>query len=79
MAEKYHYVIDMYKQHIPVDKQYGITIWGVSDHKKEHEHWIPNDAPNLWNATHAHKHTYKGVADGLVGKNVSKAFSGDLE
>ena len=63
----------------PVDKQYGITIWGVSDNEKEHVNWIPNDAPNLWDANYARKHAYKGVADGLAGKDVSEDFTGDLE
>ncbi len=75
----YQYVIDMYKKYIPVDKQYGITIWGVSDNEKEHVNWIPNDAPNLWDANYARKHAYKGVADGLAGKDVSEDFTGDLE
>ena len=78
-AEMYQYVIDMYKKYIPVDKQYGITIWGVSDNEKEHVNWIPNDAPNLWDANYARKHAYKGVADGLAGKDVSGDFTGDLE
>ena len=69
-AEMYQYVIDMYKKYIPVDKQYGIT-WGLD--------WIPNDAPNLWDANYARKHAYKGVADGLAGKDVSEDFTGDLE
>lgn len=78
-AEMYQYVIDMYKKYIPVDKQYGITIWGVSDNEKEHVNWIPDDAPNLWDANYARKHAYKGVADGLAGKDVSEDFTGDLE
>ena len=40
---------------------------------------IPNDAPNLWDANYARKHAYKGVADGLAGKDVSEDFTGDLE
>ncbi|WP_418210938.1 endo-1,4-beta-xylanase [Bacteroides zhangwenhongii] len=78
-AEMYQYVIDMYKKYIPADKQYGITIWGVSDNEKEHVNWIPDDAPNLWDANYARKHAYKGVADGLAGKDVSEDFTGDLE
>ena len=39
----------------------------------------PNDAPNLWDANYARKHAYKGVADGLAGKDVSGDFTGDLE
>ena len=32
-AEMYQYVIDMYTKYITVVKQYGITIWGVSDNE----------------------------------------------
>lgn len=77
-AEMYQYVIDMYRQHIPTAQQYGITIWGVSDHPKEHEYWLPDESPNLWDANYVRKHAYKGTADGLAGKDVSKDFSGEL-
>lgn len=77
-AEMYQYVIDMYKKHIPVPQQYGITIWGVSDNSKEHEYWLPNESPNLWDANYVRKHAYKGTADGLAGKDVSLGFSGEL-
>ena len=77
-AEMYQYVIDMYKKYIPVPQQYGITIWGVSDNAKEHEYWLPNESPNLWDANYVRKHAYKGTADGLAGKDVSKDFSGEL-
>lgn len=77
-AEMYQYVIDMYKKHIPEAQQYGITIWGVSDSEKEHEFWLPDESPNLWDANYVRKHAYKGTADGLSGKDVSKEFSGEL-
>ncbi|MBB4804687.1 GH35 family endo-1,4-beta-xylanase [Flavobacterium nitrogenifigens] len=77
-AEMYQYVIDMYKKYIPVPQQYGITIWGVSDNAKEHEYWLPNESPNLWDANYVRKHAYKGTADGLAGKDVSLGFSGEL-
>ncbi|MCR4030769.1 MULTISPECIES: endo-1,4-beta-xylanase [Flavobacterium] len=77
-AEMYQYVIDMYKKYIPVPQQYGITIWGVSDNAKEHEYWLPNESPNLWDANYVRKHAYKGAADGLAGKDVSLGFSGEL-
>lgn len=77
-AEMYQYVIDMYKKHIPAAQQYGITIWGVSDSVKEHEFWLPDESPNLWDANYVRKHAYKGTADGLAGKDVSKDFSGEL-
>ena len=77
-AEMYQYVVDMYKKHIPAAQQYGITVWGVSDNSKEHEFWLPDEAPNLWDANYVRKHAYKGTADGLAGKDVSKDFSGEL-
>ena len=78
-AEMYQYVFDMYFKYIPVAQQYGITIWSVSDNVLEHEYWLPNDAPNVWDANYARKHAYKGVADGLAGRDVSEDFSGDLQ
>jgi len=78
-AEMYQYVIDMYKKYIPAAQQYGITIWGVSDNSKEHEYWLPNESPNLWDANYVRKHAYKGAADGLAGKDVSLGFSGELQ
>ncbi|WP_348798007.1 endo-1,4-beta-xylanase [Flavobacterium adhaerens] len=74
----YQFVIDSYKQHIPKAQQYGITIWGVSDNEVEHENWLPDESPNIWDASYKRKHAYKGVSDGLAGKDVSEDFSGDL-
>ncbi|MBJ2127219.1 endo-1,4-beta-xylanase [Flavobacterium sp. IB48] len=78
-SEMYQYVIDMYKKYIPAGQQYGITIWGVSDNSKEHEYWLPNESPNIWDANYVRKHAYKGTADGLAGKDVSLGFSGELQ
>ncbi|MFV0404386.1 MAG: endo-1,4-beta-xylanase [Bacteroides graminisolvens] len=78
-AEMYRYVIESYKKYIPQAQQYGITIWGVSDDPAEHENWLPDNAPNLWDASYGRKHAYKGVADGFAGKDVSEDFSGDLQ
>ncbi|WP_264537907.1 endo-1,4-beta-xylanase [Flavobacterium sp. N1736] len=78
-AEMYQYVVDMYKKYIPAAQQYGITLWGVSDSVKEHVNWLPDESPNLWDANYVRKHAYKGTADGLAGKDVSKDFSGELK
>ncbi len=77
-AEMYQFVVDQYKAIIPTDQQYGITIWGISDNEDEHEYWLPDESPNLWDANYERKHAYKGVADGLAGEDVSEGFSGDL-
>ncbi len=78
-AEMYQYVVDTYHQYIPEAQRYGITVWGISDHAKEHEYWLPDDAPNLWDSNFARKHAYKGFADGLAGRDVSEDFTGELE
>lgn len=77
-AEMYQFIIDMYKEHIPVSQQYGITLWGISDNENEHEFWLTDESPNLWNANYNRKHAYKGVADGLAGRDVSEDFTGEL-
>ena len=78
-AELYQFVVDMYMKYIPEAQRYGITLWGVSDNEKEHEYWLKNDAPCLWDAKYQRKHAYKGFADGLAGKDVSAEFSGELQ
>jgi GH35 family endo-1,4-beta-xylanase len=78
-ADMYQYVVDTYLKTIPVAQQYGITIWGLSDREAEHVNWLPGDAPNLWDADFNRKQAYKGVADGLAGRDVSADFSGELE
>jgi GH35 family endo-1,4-beta-xylanase len=78
-AAMYQYVAKSFIKNIPKAQRYGITIWGISDNAVEHVNWIPNDAPNLWDANYARKHAYKGVADGLAGKDVSAGFSGNLQ
>lgn len=74
----YQFVIDSYMKYIPKAQQYGITIWSVSDNEKEHEYWLPDESPNVWDAEYKRKHAYKGVADGLAGKDVSADFTGDI-
>ncbi|MGQ7944200.1 endo-1,4-beta-xylanase [Flavobacterium sp. WC2509] len=74
----YQFVIDSYNKYVPKAQQYGITIWGISDKKEEHVNWLPNESPNVWDANYKRKHAYKGVADGLAGKDISKDFTGDI-
>ncbi|WP_072402626.1 endo-1,4-beta-xylanase [Flaviramulus basaltis] len=77
-SDMYKFVIDMYKEHIPVSQQYGITIWGISDSVEEHEFWLPDESPCLWDADYNRKHAYKGAADGFAGRDVSEDFTGEL-
>lgn len=78
-AEMYEFILDSFREHVPASQQYGVTIWGISDNPKEHEFWLPDESPNLWNGDYERKHAYKGVADGLAGRDVSEDFTGELE
>ena len=78
-ADMYRFIVDSYKEYIPSAQQYGITIWNISDNPIEHEYWLPDESPNLWNADYERKHAYKGVADGLAGRDVSEDFTGELD
>jgi GH35 family endo-1,4-beta-xylanase len=77
-AELYRFVAGAFNKYIPEAQRYGITVWGVSDNANEHEYWLKNDAPCLWDADYARKHAYKGLADGLAGQDVSAGFTGEL-
>ncbi|MDT0690378.1 endo-1,4-beta-xylanase [Salegentibacter sp. F188] len=78
-ADMYQFIVDSYNEYIPSSQQYGITIWNISDNPNEHEFWLPDESPNLWDADYERKHAYKGVADGLAGRDVSEDFTGELE
>lgn len=76
-ADVYQMIFESYKENIPTAQQSGITIWTLTDSKKEHEYWLSDDAPNLFDANYGRKHAYKGVCDGIAGKDISEDFSGD--
>lgn len=78
-AEMYRFVLNAYSTLIPKAQQYGVTIWGISDNEQEHEYWLPDESPNLWDVNYARKHAYKGAADGLAGRDVSADFTGELQ
>ncbi|MGE4288663.1 MAG: endo-1,4-beta-xylanase [Salinivirgaceae bacterium] len=77
-SNMYQFVMDMYMKYIPENQRFGVTIWGISDNTQEHEFWLPDESPNLWDANYERKHAYKGCADGLAGRDVSEDFSGEL-
>ena len=76
-AKVYQDVVESFLQNVPEAQQSGITFWTLTDHKREHEYWIPNDAPNLFDANYGRKHAYKTVCDAFAGYDVSTDFSGD--
>ena len=77
-SDVYKMVIESYKANIPEAQRGGICIWGISDAADEHKYWIPNDAPNIFDKIYARKISYKGVCDGISGKDIGADFSGDL-
>lgn len=76
-AEVYQMVFDSFRENVPTAQQDGITIWTLTDHKREHEYWLPDDAPNIFDANYGRKHAYKGVCDGIAGRDISEDFTGD--
>ena len=75
-AEVYQWVVESFKANVPAAQQSGITIWTLTDHAREHEYWLKNDVPNLFNANYARKHAYKGFCDGIAGRDISEDFDG---
>ena len=65
-------IVESYKENVPEVQQAGITIWNLTDSKKEHEYWLNGDAPNLFNADYSRKIAYKAFCDGLAGKDISE-------
>lgn len=76
-ADVYQMIVESYKENVPEAQQSGITIWSLTDSSKEHEYWLSGDAPNLFDANYGRKHAYKGVCDGIAGRDISEDFSGD--
>ena len=76
-AQVYQNVIESYLENVPEAQRSAITFWTLTDHKREHEYWIPNDAPNLFDASYGRKHAYKAACDAFAGFDISTGFSGD--
>ena len=77
-ADVYRMIIESYLANVPEAQRGGFVIWGVSDAADEHVYWIPDDAPNLFDAGYVRKPAYKGVCDGIAGKDIGAGFTGDM-
>lgn len=73
-ADCYQMILTSYFENIPEAQQSAVTIWGLSDNEKEHEYWLKDDAPNIFDASYGRKIAYKGVCDAIAGKDVSADF-----
>lgn len=75
-ADCYKMIIESYLENVPEAQRSAITIWGVSDNKKEHEYWLNGDTPNLFDADYGRKLAYKAVCDALAGYNLADDLQG---
>lgn len=73
----YQWVIESYKENVPAAQQSGITVWTLTDNAREHEYWLKNDAPNLFDKDYGRKYAYKGVCDGIAGYDIGTDFNGE--
>jgi GH35 family endo-1,4-beta-xylanase len=75
--EAYRRVFEAYKRIVPESQQSGITIWTLTDHADEHQYWLPDESPNLFDANGQRKWAYKGVCDGIAGEDLGLKYNGD--
>ncbi|MDR0893086.1 MAG: endo-1,4-beta-xylanase [Mediterranea sp.] len=76
-AAVYQMIFESFKANVPQAQQSGITIWSLTDAAREHEYWLKDDAPNIFDADYGRKHAYKGVCDGIAGRDISEDFNGE--
>ena len=67
MAEYYKWIIEQYFEIVPVDQQYGICQWCLTD-APTNSGWRPGQPVGLWNLNYQRKPAYGGFADGLANK-----------
>ena len=65
MAEYYKWIIEQYFAIVPVDQQYGICQWCLTDSPTD-SGWRPGQPVGLWNLNYQRKPAYGGFADGLA-------------
>ena len=64
MAEFYKWIIGKYLEIVPVNQQWGICQWCLTD-APANSGWRANQPVGLWDLNYNRKHTYAGFADGL--------------
>lgn len=65
MAEYYKWIIEQYFEIVPVEQQYGICQWCLTDSPTD-SGWRPGQPVGLWNLNYQRKPAYGGFADGLA-------------
>ena len=76
-SNAYRIIVESYKANVPEAQQSGITIWSLSDNAAEHEYWLKDQKPNLFDTEYKRKWAYKGFCDGLAGEDLGLKFTGN--
>ena len=76
-AEVYQMIVKSYFENVPKAQQSGITVWTLTDNKREHEYWLTDESPNLFDANYGRKHAYKTFCDAIAGYDISTDFDGE--
>jgi len=76
-SDCYQMIMESYKANVPEAQQSGITIWSLSDNPVEHEYWLKDMKPNLFDADYKRKWAYKGFCDGIAGEDLGLKYGGD--
>ena len=67
MADYYKFIIRKYFEIVPVEQQFGITLWCQTD-APENSGWRANQPVGIWDSGYNRKPAYAGVAEGLENK-----------
>ncbi len=76
-SDAYLTIFESYFENVPEAQQSGITIWSLTDADDEHEYWLKDQRPNLFDAAFLRKWAYKGVCDALAGEDLGLKFGGE--
>lgn len=74
-SDVYQMILTSYFENIPASQQSAVTIWGLSDNSKEHEYWLKDESPNIFDASYGRKIAYKGVCDAIAGEDIGASFT----
>lgn len=67
MSDYYKFIIRKYFEIVPVEQQFGITLWCQTD-APEDSGWRANQPVGIWDSGYNRKPAYAGVAEGLADK-----------
>ncbi len=76
-SDCYKMIVESYMANVPAAQQSGITFWSLSDNEAEHEYWLKDQSPNLFDASYLRKWAYKGACDALAGQDLGLQFGGN--